>query len=45
MLAEATGLGRDALATVAKNSFLGSFLEPAAIERHVAAVEAYVAGN
>jgi adenosine deaminase len=44
-VAEATGLGRDALVTAARNSFLGSFLEPAEIKRHVAAVDAYAAKN
>jgi len=35
-------LGRDQLATLARNSFLGSFLEPAEIDRHLARLDAYV---
>lgn len=42
-LAVAPLLSQDDLITLAKNSFRGSFLEPAAIERHVAAVDAYAA--
>jgi adenosine deaminase len=41
--AHARGLGRDDLVTLAKNSFLGSFLDDAAIAAHVAKVEAYAA--
>jgi len=37
------GLSRDDLVTLAKNSFLGSFLDEAAIAAHVAEVEAYAA--
>jgi len=40
-LAKATGLGRDALVTLAKNSFEGSFLPETEKARHIAAVEAY----
>ena len=36
-------LSRDQLATLARNSFLGSFLEPAEIDRHLARLDAYVA--
>jgi adenosine deaminase len=36
-------LGRDDLVTLAKNSFLGSFLDEAAIEAHIAKVDAYAA--
>jgi adenosine deaminase len=38
---EAVGLTRDELVALAKNSFTGSFLEPAEIERHVDAIETY----
>jgi adenosine deaminase len=37
------GLGRDDLVTLAKNSFLGSFLDGAAIAAHIAEVDAYAA--
>jgi len=37
------GLGRDALVTLARNSFAGSFLPPAERDRHIAAVDAYAA--
>jgi len=40
---EALGLTRDDLITLAKNSFTGSFLEAAEIERHLAAIDAYAA--
>jgi adenosine deaminase len=43
-VAAARGLGQAELATLARNSFLGAFLEPEAIAAHVAAVAAYVAG-
>lgn len=36
------GLGRDELATLARNSFLGSFLDEAAIASHLARLDAYV---
>jgi adenosine deaminase len=42
-VAGARGLGRDALATLARNSFLGSFLSPEEIAGHVETLEAYVA--
>jgi len=41
--ADAVGLTRDDIVTLAKNSFTGSFLEPASIAKHVAAVDAYAA--
>jgi adenosine deaminase len=41
--AEAVGLTRDDIVTLAKNSFSGSFLDEAAIARHVAAIDAYAA--
>ena len=41
--AQALDLSRDELVTLAKNSFTGSFLPPAEIARHVAAIDAYVA--
>jgi adenosine deaminase len=37
----AVGLTREELVTLAKNSFTGSFLGPAEIERHLAAIDAY----
>ncbi|HYI47257.1 MAG TPA: adenosine deaminase [Allosphingosinicella sp.] len=37
------GLGRDDLVTLARNSFLGSFLDEAAIAAHIAKVDAYAA--
>jgi len=42
-LARATGLGRDALVTLARNSFEGSFLSEADKAKHLAAIDAYVA--
>ncbi|WP_421930914.1 adenosine deaminase [Phenylobacterium sp.] len=42
---EALGLTRDELATLARNSFTGSFLAPAEIAARVAEVDAYVAAN
>jgi len=42
-LAKATGLGRDALVTLARNSFEGSFLSDAEKAEHLAAIDAYVA--
>ncbi|HEY5724020.1 MAG TPA: adenosine deaminase [Allosphingosinicella sp.] len=36
-------LSRGQIATLARNSFLGSFLEPAEIDRHLARLDAYVA--
>jgi len=41
--AEAVGLTREELVTLAKNSFTGSFLAPAEIAAHVADIEAYAA--
>jgi len=40
--AHARGLTRDDLATLARNSFLGSFLDEAEIAAHLARVDAYV---
>jgi adenosine deaminase len=40
--AEARGLGPGELATLARNSFLGSFLSPAEVQNHVQLVDAYV---
>ena len=41
--ARARGLSRDDLATLARNSFLGSFLPPEEVDGHLAALDAYVA--
>ena len=41
--AEAVGLTREDVVTLAKNSFTGSFLDQETIARHLAAVDAYVA--
>jgi adenosine deaminase len=38
-------LGREALATLARNSFLGSFLEPEQQQAHLTRLDAYVAGS
>jgi len=43
--AAARGLSRDQLATLARNSFLGSFLPPDRIAAHVAAVDAHLAAQ
>ncbi|HEX8533759.1 MAG TPA: adenosine deaminase [Allosphingosinicella sp.] len=40
--AEARGLGREALATLARNSFLGSFLSPAEVQDHLERIDAYL---
>lgn len=40
--AEALGLARDELVTLAKNSFTGAFLPPEVVARHVADIDAYV---
>jgi adenosine deaminase len=40
--AEARGLSRDDLVTLARNSFLGSFLDDAAVAAHCARLDAYV---
>ena len=42
---EARGLSRAQLATLARNSFLGSFLPDEAIAAHVASVDAYMAAQ
>ncbi len=42
-LAKATGLSREALATLARNSFEGSFLPVAEKAKHLASVDAYMA--
>lgn len=42
--AEALGLSRDELVTLAKNSFTGSFLPEAAVKQRLAEIDAYVAG-
>ncbi len=44
-VANALALTRDDLATLAKNSFLGSFLGNADKARHIAAVDVYVGAN
>jgi adenosine deaminase len=41
--AQALDLTRDELVTLAKNSFTGAFLDPEAVARHVAEIDAYVA--
>jgi adenosine deaminase len=43
--ADAIGLSRADLLTLAKNSFTGSFLTPAEIAPHLAAIDAYAAAN
>ncbi len=42
-VAEATGLSREALAELARNSFTGSFLDEAAVAGRLAEIDAYVA--
>ncbi|WP_174297701.1 adenosine deaminase [Sphingomonas bacterium] len=42
--AQARGLSHGQLVTLARNSFLGSFLPDAAIARHLAALDAFAAG-
>lgn len=44
-VARGLDLSQEQLVELAKNSFRASFLEPDEIERHVAAVDAYVAGR
>ena len=44
-VADARGLSRDDLVTIARNSFTGSFLPADAIARHMAAIDAYVAAQ
>jgi adenosine deaminase len=41
-VATARGLDRAALATLARNSFLGSFLDDETVARHLAAIDAYL---
>ena len=43
--AQALGLTREELVTLARNSFTGSFLAPDEIARHLAEIDAYVAAN
>jgi adenosine deaminase len=38
---QAVGLTREELVTLAKNSFTGSFLEPAEVEQRLAEIDAY----
>jgi len=42
-VAAARGLSRDQLATLARNSFTGSFLPPEAVARHLADIDAFLA--
>ncbi len=42
-VAQARGLSREDLVTLARNSFIGSFLPREAIARHLASIDAYVA--
>jgi adenosine deaminase len=44
-VSDALSLSREELVILAKNSFTGSFLEPAEMAKHVAAVDAYAAGQ
>ncbi len=44
-VAAARGLSRDALATLARNSFLGSFLPDAALAAELARLDAFLAGE
>ena len=44
-VARGLDLSQEQLVELAKNSFRASFLEPAEIERHLAAIDAYVAGR
>jgi adenine deaminase len=41
-IADALELSRDDLVALAKNSFTGSFLPPATVQRHLAEIDAYV---
>ena len=43
--AQAVGLTRDDIVTLAKNSFTGSFLDAASIAKHVGEVDAFAAAN
>jgi adenosine deaminase len=42
-MAQARGLSREDLATLARNSFTGSFLPEPAVAAHLAAIDAYMA--
>ncbi len=44
-VAEARGLDRAALVQLARNSFTGSFLDPADVDRHLAAIDAYASAH
>lgn len=44
-VADARGLSRDDLVTLARNSFLGAFLSDAEVAAHVARLDAYVAAH
>jgi adenosine deaminase len=44
-VADAVGLGREHLLTLARNSFTGSFLEPVEVARHLAEIDAYAAAH
>lgn len=44
-VAKGRGLGRDDLVTLARNSFLGSFLPDEAVAAHLARLDAFVAAN
>ncbi|MBK8839905.1 MAG: adenosine deaminase [Hyphomonadaceae bacterium] len=43
--AQAVGLTREEIITLAKNSFTGSFLDAASIANHIAAINAYASAN
>ncbi len=43
--AEAVNLSREDIVQLAKNSFTGSFLDAASIEKHVASIDAYAAAH
>jgi len=43
-VAEGVNLSREHLVTLARNSFIGSFLKPSEIEVHLAAIDAHAAG-
>ena len=43
--AEAVNLSREQVIQLAKNSFTGSFLDPAAVARHVASIDVYAAAH
>lgn len=44
-VAAARGLGKEALATLARNSFTGSFLPESAVAAHLGALDAYMADH